>query len=151
MRNLVEVTERNEVLDAIWYSKVFGKDIDNLSFADMLGIAGRLKSIGQLVFGKYRLILIWDKTVSGLHNNFSSDEEIKHYITTDIDSAFTTAIDLFEPYIYILNIASVENYGALSLKRDKDLLKHQLSIYLPVIEQFMLKAFTDNISNKEQE
>ena len=99
MRNLVEVTERNEVLDAIWYSKVFGKDIDNLSFADMLGIAGRLKSIGQLVFGKYRLILIWDKTVSGLHNNFSSDEEIKHYITTDIDSAFTTAIDLFELYV----------------------------------------------------
>lgn len=145
MKDLIELTKRNEVLDALWYSQIFNKNIEDLPAKDIFGAAGEVLDIGQLIFGKYRLVLIYNKTVSGLYTRYSSDDELRDYIDNHLSTAFKEAIIPYKPYIYTINLASVTNYGAFSWEKSGDLLERQLSIFMPIIKEFMVRAVTDTI------
>lgn len=147
MNNLINITKRNEILDAIWYGKVYGKDLSSISLKDMMGPVRDILDIGQLLFGKYRLVLIYDKRKEGLHSLFPADKDIAEFISNHIEEAFKKAITEYEPYIYVLNIASVENFGAFTWEKAGDLLNKQLNIFMPIIQKFIVVAMTDTISS----
>lgn len=149
MNKLVEKFGKNELLDAEWYCTIFGKSVEDISLSDALGPFGGINPVGQLYFGKYRLLLLYDKRGNGLHNFFSSDERVANYIKRDIDAAFYDAIKGYSDYVYVLNIASVENFGAFEWKNAKDILDRQLRIFMPIIQKFMVDALTDNIKKQE--
>lgn len=148
MNELIERFGKNEVLDALWYCNVMHINITNVPLKAMLGIAGEVGGIGQLIFGRYRLIVIYDKKREGLHNLFSSDESIKDHIAHSLDRAFEAALCKHLPYIYILNIASTDNFGAFSLSKEKDLVEKQLKLYMPIIQKFMIDALTDKLGEQ---
>lgn len=146
MKNLVEVFQRNEVLDAIWYCDCLEKNVSDLSVRQLLGIVGDFPIIGQLIFGKYRLLITWGNTVS-LSNNFQSDKSMRDSILRDPKLYFLKSIYKKEDYIYILDITTVENFGAFCWKREwaKNLLKQQLVTFLPIIQEFVTDAITDTL------
>ena len=151
MNKLVEITGHNEVLDAEWYCNLFGKDVSSLSIRDCLGVVGDTLDLGQLIVGKYRLIIIYDKEKYGLHQLFPSEDMMEKCILSDLRNTFKSAVTSYMEGIYFLNIAPVENFGAFDWKKSKDILARQLKIFMPIIQKFMVDALTDSINNKEQE
>lgn len=145
MNKLVEITGHSEALDAEWFCSLLGKDTSSLSIRDCLGAVGDILDVGQLIFGKYRLVIIYDKQQFGLFSFFSSDKRVGDYIFNNTESAFYEAIKEHSPGIYVLNIASVENFGAFDWKNAKDLLNKQLQIFMPIIQKFMADALTDSL------
>ena len=145
MDKLIEITGRSEVLDALWFCDRLSVNSDTLSLRDMLGVSGEILDIGQLLFGKYRIVLIYDKMQYGLHQKFMSDAYVAKYINSYTEEAFKEAVRPYKPYIYVLNIASVENFGAFSWDKAGDLLHKQLTIYMPIIQKFMVDALTDTL------
>lgn len=151
MNKLIEKFKRNELLDAEWFCNLFGKNVEDLPLKDALGPFGNIKVIGQLIFGKYRLLLIYDKVSEGLHQLFTSDAEMKDYILQDTEKAFYSAINTQDDYVFSLNIASTEDFGAFDLENAKDLLNKQLLIFIPIIQKFIVNALTDTFKIDKQE
>lgn len=145
MNKLVEKFKRNELLDAEWFCNLFGKNVEEIPLRDALGPFGNIKLVGQLIFGKYRLLLIYDKQSEGLHQLFTSDVEMGDYILQDTEKAFYSAIKMQNEYVFSLNTASTENFGAFNWKDAKDLLSKQLQIFMPIIQKFMADALTDTL------
>ena len=145
MNKLVEITGHNEALDAGWYCNLFRKDPSSLSIRDCLGVAGDILDLGQLIAGKYRIVIIYDKEKYGLHQLLPSDDKMQKYIQLNLSDAFNDAVILYQEGIYLLNIASVETFGAFDWKNTKDILDRQLKIFMPIIQKFMVDALTDSL------
>lgn len=145
MNKLVEITGHSEALDAQWYCHLFGKDLSSLSVRDCLGVAGDVLDLGQLIVGKYRIVIIYDKEKYGLHQLFPSDDMIEKYVQSNLIDAFNNAVAIYKEGIYLLNIASVENFGAFEWKNAKDILDKQLKIFMPIIQKFMADALTNSL------
>lgn len=152
MIDLIENFGRNEVLDALWYSNIFDKSIKDLTVREMLGPAGDLNSIGQLVLGKYRLVLMCESHESSLADHFNSDDKLSEFIHNNKDRLFLTALKKHSDYIYILNIKTVQyNYDLHNRFLTKDYLKNALNIYYPIIQKFIIDAITDTLIVEEQD
>lgn len=151
MNKLIEKFKRNELLDAEWFCNLFGKSMEELPLRDALGPFGNIKLVGQLIFGKYRLLLIYDKKSEGLHQLFTSEAEIKDYILQDTEKAFYSAIKIQNEYVFSLNIASTEDFGAFDWENAKELLNKQLLIFMPIIQKFIVDALTDTFKIEKQE
>jgi hypothetical protein len=87
----------------------------------------------------------------GLHQLFTSDVEMKDYILQDTEKAFYSAINMQDDYVFSLNIASAEDFGAFDLENAKDLLNKQLLIFIPIIQKFIVDALTDTLKIDKQE
>lgn len=111
MNNLINITKRNEILDAIWYGKVYGKDLSSISLKDMMGPVRDILDIGQLRFGKYRLVLIYDKRKEGLHSLFPADKDIAEFISNHIEDAFKMSMNLTYMFLilHLLKISELLN------------------------------------------
>lgn len=151
MSKLVEITGHNEALDAEWYCNLFGRGISSLSIRDCLGVAGDVLDLGQLIVGKYRIVIIYDKEKYGLHQLLPSDDKMEKYIQSNLSDAFNNAVILYQEGIYLLNIVSVENFGAFDWKNAKDILDRQLKIFMPIIQKFIVDALTDTLKIDKQE
>jgi hypothetical protein len=122
--------------------------INSLTLKDLSGIRGDyLSSIGQLLIGKYRLILTWSKEYNGLSCDFSTTEELENYIKDHFQEAVYRSLRKDTDYIYILDISTSEDYGDFPWKGDwaKNLLNKQLSIFMPIIQKFIADAMTDTL------
>lgn len=145
MNKMIETFKRNELLDAEWFCNLFNKNVEELPLKDALGPYGNIKLIGQLIFGKYRLLLMYDKDLEGLHRLFTSDKKMKDYILQNIDEAFQSAVKIQDEYVLMLNIASTENFGAFDWKHAEGILNTQLYIFMPIIQKFIADALTDRL------
>ena len=92
------------------------------------------------------LYIIYDKGKWGLHELFNDDEAVLDYVCKNTQEAYEKALIKHNGYSYILNVASTEDFGAFENDiPDKSLLDYQLSIYMPLIQKFMLDALTDSL------
>lgn len=117
-KTFIEQVKRNEILDALK-----SRDYSSLSLKEAFGVISEYPdAIGQLIFGKYRLIITWS-------------------------SGSSKSICKSEDYIYTLNIASEDNYGNFNWEsmKSKELLTRQLFYYMPLIQRFVVDALTDTI------
>lgn len=123
---------------------------DSLNVGDILGIRGDISDFeGQLLFGKFRLVLAWDNQLGGLNEHFNSDEEMSAYIKNNVEKAFYMGVKKYADYIFVLNIATVETYGNFDVTKDKNLIRKQINTFMPVISKFMIDALTDSFSIAE--
>lgn len=150
MSNLVEITGHSEALEAEWFCTLLDKEVSSLSIRDCLGVAGDVIDMGQIIFGKYRIVVFYDKSKYGLHQLCSSDFKLSEYIQKNLRSAFKDAIVPYKDGIFLLNIASTENLGAFDWKHAKDILDKQLQIFMPIIHKFMVDALTDSLMIEEE-
>lgn len=150
MNALIEKFKRNEILDAIWYSNVYGKNVEELTLRNILGPVGDIDSIGQLILGKYRLVLICSNQEPSLADHFSTDKELADFIRENKDRIYPTVLKKHGDYIYVLNMKTVQyNYDLHSRGLVKELLNNAVSIYTPLIQAFMVDAITDKASLHE--
>lgn len=143
----VELLNDNFILDIKRLLKVLGKEdsFKDLRLYDVLGVMGDYPSaIGQILMGKYRLILTWDKC-DGLSSRFSSDKDLQEFIKEYLEEAYHLAIKQQTDYIYTLDISQVENYPNFPLNKEKELVGKQMTVFMPIICRFMVNAFTDNL------
>lgn len=92
------------------------------------------------------LHIIYNKLRWGLWKEFNSDEEVADYICKDIDVAFENTVEKYSENSYILNIASVEDFGAFEDDiPDECILNFQLKIFMPLIHTFMVRALTGTL------
>lgn len=144
MNKLIETFKRNELLEAQYYQSIAGKD---MCLYDMLGVVRDIPShIGQLIFGKYRLVLTYNYpfALSGL--SFSSIDEQRNYINNNIDDVFVNYVQKYDDYIFTLNISST--FASICPSRQDELKYHFdvcLSLFSPIIQKFMVDALTDNL------
>lgn len=137
------VIDVQRLLQRIGMENVF----ESLNIDDILGVRGQISSFeGQLLFGKFRLVLAWDKQLGGLYQHFNCDEEMSAYIKNHIEEAFCMGVKKYADYIYILNIATVEDFGNFDVTKDKNLIGKQIETFMPVISKFMIDALTDSFS-----
>lgn len=152
MCNLIESLGRNEVLDAIWYSNIFGKNVEDLTIKEILGPIGDLNSVGQLILGKYRLVLIFDNQEPSLADHFSSNGELVDFIQINTDTLYPSALKKYSDYVFTLNIKTVQcNHDLHNKYLTKDYLKEGLTIYIPLIQEFMIRAITDTLKIEKQD
>lgn len=159
MKDYVKILKDNRVLDII---KARGtvEDLSISSLEDYLvKIEGRIEHtgeyIGQITVGKYRLIIVWGGDFSEKLHNYDApilygreaDEGIREYVPNNVETAFYQAIDKYDEYIYVLNIATQECFGRFSWTKGwpKDLLNQQLNTFMPIIQKFMADALTDSL------
>lgn len=146
MNALIEKFKRNEILDAIWYSNVYGKNVEELTLRNILGPVGDIDSIGQLILGKYRLVLICSNQEPSLADNFSTDKELADFIREHKKTINPMVIKKHSHYIYVLNIKTVQYiYDLHNRGLTKELLNNAVSIYTPLIQAFMVDAITDTL------
>lgn len=152
MINLVENFGRNEVLDAIWYTSILGKDIEDLTVRDILGPVGDLNSIGQLIFGKYRLVLACSNQEPSLADHFSTDKELADFIQKNKDELPVLALKKYSDYIYVLNVKTVQyNHDLHNRFITREQLTDALTVYMPLIQKFMIAAITNTLKIEEQD
>jgi len=104
----------------------------------------KLDVMYEIVAGKKKLSVIYNKMYGGLHMFFSADSRMYDYIHNHTEEAFYDAIVDIENGEYVLNIASTMNFGAFEWKSEKMLLESQLNIFMPIIQKFMFDALTDS-------
>ncbi len=109
-----------------------------------------LHELFNVCAGQYRLLVYYDKMEDGLYQYFSSDGRMKEYVHSKTSEAFVIAVQYYCDDTFILNIASTENLGAFEWKNEKDFLNRQLTIFMPVIQKFMLDATTDQLIQKRE-
>ena len=98
-----------------------------------------------------QLFVIYNKLREGLHNYFSSDRSMYEYIQQNPAEALIHAIQKVDEKIYLLNIASTQEFGAFEWKCAKDIADRQLTIFIPIIQRFMVAAMTESLELQEQE
>ena len=102
--------------------------------------------ITQVTVKDKTLIVFYDQLEYGLFTKFSSDKEIKEYIDSNLEEAFSNAIFKKKNTPYFLNIASVEKLGSFEWKDNGKHLNRMLSIYMPIIQKFIEDATTDSLN-----
>jgi len=156
MNKYVEALKDNRVLDII---KARGtlEDIPTGNLEDyMVVVTGDFDYIGQIVVGKYRLVIVWGGDYSNRLNDGhpetmggdrSTDMRMRNYIHNNVEKAFVQSVDRYDDYIYVLNIATYECFGnfAWGVGWSKELLNQQLNTFMPIIQKFMADALTDSL------
>ena len=102
--------------------------------------------ITQVTVKDKTLIVFYDQLEYGLFTKFSSDKEIKEYIDSNLEEAFSNAVFKKKNTPYFLNIASVEKLGSFEWKNNGKHLNRMLSIYMPIIQKFIEDATTDSLN-----
>lgn len=93
------------------------------------------------------LTVIYDKSYCGLHNYFSSDDRMCQFLKSNTDEAYLHSINKVDVNSYLLNIASTINLGAFEWKNEKELLNKQLSMFIPIINKFIVAVLTNTLEN----
>lgn len=101
--------------------------------------------MAQLTIKDKLLVVVYDKLQYGLFRYFSTDEDMKKFITEHIDEAFQRAVWKKEAEPYMLNIASTKNFSRFSWSGEKHFLDCQLHIFMPLIRKFITDAKTDTL------
>ena len=101
--------------------------------------------ISTIKIGNKELNVIYNKQEYGLYNLYSSDDGIKTYITDYPEEALFNAINIGSDGTYVINIASVADFGAFEWKDNYTLLHRQLEIYMPIIQAFIEKVTTGKL------
>lgn len=92
------------------------------------------------------LYLVYNKSRWGLCDMFKTDDLVGNYIHNSISEAYDSAVKKIGNKEWLLNIASTEDYGAFKDDiPDKNILEYQLSVYMPLIQKFMVDVLTDNL------
>ena len=73
--------------------------------------------ISTIKIGNKELNVIYNKQEYGLYNLYSSDDRIKTYITDYPEEALFDAINIGSDGAYVINIASVEDFGAFEWEK----------------------------------
>ena len=102
--------------------------------------------ITQVTVKDKTLIVFYDQLEYGLFTKFSSDKEIKEYIDSNLEEAFSNAVFKKKNTPYFLNIASVEKLGSFEWRNNGKHLNRMLSIYMPIIQKFIEDATTDSLN-----
>ena len=105
-----------------------------------------MENICTLKIGEYQLSIIYNKLEYGLYTFFSSDKRMKSYVENHLEQAFQDALNYEGNNTFILNIASIQNFGMFEWKGMKNLLNAQLSIFMPIIQKFIEEAITQNLT-----
>ena len=155
MNQYVETLKRNEVLDSLRLMKAFNLNPETLELKDSLGIIGDvIGNEGQLIFGKFRLVLVWDSKYGGLQDSNkycssekTSDDMIRDDILHNTEECFYKAVKKFADYVYVLNISSASDIIVFNLnsKHSKELINQQITTFLPIIQKFIVDALTDDL------
>ncbi|MBO4821912.1 MAG: hypothetical protein J5548_10685 [Prevotella sp.] len=98
-----------------------------MSVKDLLGLQFEIPDlIFQINVGKYRLAITYGKGENGVIKKYKGN-------------------------IFTLNIRDKEPHASFDLKSEwvKHLINKQLSIFMPIIQKFMVDALTDNLSIME--
>lgn len=101
--------------------------------------------ITQVTVKDKTLVVFYDQLEYGLFCKFSSDSEVKGYIDSNLEEAFSNAVFKKKNTPYFLNIASVEKLGSFEWKDNGKHLNRMLSIYMPIIQKFIEDATTDSL------
>lgn len=94
-------------------------------------------------FGSKHLIIVWDKLLPSLAQYFTTDVEMQQFIKDNTDKLykerFTLLFDKVDKSTYILNVCTVEDFGAFELgsKFGQKLVEKQMSVFLPIIKRFI--------------
>lgn len=139
----VEFFKTNMFLEA---AKYLGEDnLEDIFLVKALGIMGEVPyAEGQLIFGKYRLIIEWDLKH---HSNIEgkTDTEKEEYIKNHTDELFEKYAYKHSDYIYVLNIA-MEGYTDVRFECTFKAFKaSRIKLFFPVIQLFIAKALTDTM------
>lgn len=102
--------------------------------------------ITQVTVKDKTLVVFYDQLEYGLFTKFSSDSEIKEYIDSNLEEAFSNAVFKKKITPYFLNIASVEKLGSFEWRNNGKHLNRMLSIYMPIIQKFIEDATTDSLN-----
>ncbi len=151
MNKYVEMFKMHEILDIQRIKNINIEDFSPKHVYELLkkGVDAPIDSIGNLTFGKFRLII----EHYGGHDNFSSnysDKEMLDLINSNLDMAFFASIVKYDDYVYVLNIAYDDYYGPAGNKPwgpecPPETLHRHLGPYMPIIQKFMVDALTDNL------
>ena len=123
----------------------------NIPVKDFLGLQSEIPyMIYQINIGVYRLAIVYGgEGWSGFNSYdlFSTDDELKDHITEHIVEVFRTVIHKYRGHIYVLNVCDNHRYPAFDWKGEwaRALIDKQLSIFMPIIQKFMVDALTDNL------
>ena len=102
--------------------------------------------IARICINNKKLVIVYDKEENSFSDFFKIDEEMQDYIINDIDEAFNHSIEKKSDELFILNIASTEDFGNFDdWKGMQSLLNRQLSIFMPIIQKFILYVNTGNL------
>lgn len=99
--------------------------------------------ITQVTVKDKTLVVFYDQLEYGLFTKFSSDSEVKGYIDSNLEEAFSNAVFKKKNTPYFLNIASVEKLGSFEWNNNGEHLNRMLSIYMPIIQKFIEDATAD--------
>lgn len=108
--------------------------------------------ITQITVKDKTLVVFYNQLEYGLFNKFSSDNDIRNYISNNLKEAFEELVFKKKNSPYFLNIASVEKLGAFKWEGNKLHLNNLLSIYMPIIQKFIADVLSDSLQvplNKE--
>lgn len=94
-----------------------------------------------------RLCIVYNKSIGGLFRNYSSDKLMYNYIRTHTKEALQLAIHKESDELYVLNIASTQDFGFIEWKYSQDILHRQLDIFMPIIQMFMEYALTNKYNS----
>lgn len=137
---IVEILKTNMVLEALKF-----RDAKNLTVEEAFGIMGEVPyAEGQLIFGKYRLIIEWDLAHhSKIEGKTSTEKE--EYIKKHADELFEKCVYKHRDYIYVLNVA-MEGYTDVRFECTFEAFKaSRIKLFLPIIQLFIVKSLTDTM------
>lgn len=80
-----------------------------------------------------------------LPEKLSSDKHMYDYIQKDVERAFINGVQKVEDKAYLLNIASTEDFGAFEWKNAKDIIDRQLTVFMPIVQKFMVSALSKTL------
>lgn len=143
----VEYFKTNMFLDAEKY--VGEENIGRISPVTALGVMGEIPyAEGQLIFGKYRLIIEWDwHWHSPIKIEGKTDEDYEEYIKKNVNKLFKECIHKYCDYVYVLNVA-MDGYADIRSKCTfNDFKASRIKLFLPLIQLFITKALTDTMNN----
>lgn len=96
-----------------------------------------------------KLIIVYSQSYPYLGSTFKSDEELATYILKDVESAYYKGIERVSDNTFVLNIASKESLGYFFGKEGRweyaSLLNNMLTIFMPIIQKFMIEAVSGHI------
>ncbi len=91
------------------------------------------------------LRIIYNKLEYALSDKFSSDKELAEYIRTYPEEAFARSIKKVSDKVYVLNIASSENFGYFEW--DDGWSKNLINSMLATFEQIIQRFISDSVTN----
>lgn len=147
MKTLIEELKTNEVLNALWYAKQWNIDTGSIRLSDIFGMYEEIDNKhGYLLFGKYRLIIVCDSNQPSIAHRFDSNEDLRSYLSCNLEQAFKESLRPFSDYVYVLNVISPEDltdsrWGYKSQTK----MKNRIDIFSPIISKFITDALFDKI------